>query len=163
MSIASSGASLAGDCSEPLLVRGRSHDHPPRRPVSEEHLSPPTRSSAAEIDPFRSRAEKTRCGAARRRLVERDLWNIPWASPRIKQKATRIIRPIHSSVGAGHKGKNLAAPHCYSITSSARPSSVSGKVMPSALAVFMLMISWIFVSCWTGRSEGFSPLRIRPV
>jgi hypothetical protein len=30
--------------------------------------------------------------------------------------------------------------------------------MPSALAVFMLIISWIFVSCWTGRSEGFSPL-----
>ena len=51
----------------------------------------------------------------------------------------------------------------YSITASARPSSVSGKVRPSVLAVFMLMISSIFVDCCTGRSAGFSPLRMRPV
>jgi hypothetical protein len=31
-----------------------------------------------------------------------------------------------------------------------------------ALAVFMLMISSTFVACCTGRSAGFSPLRIRP-
>src|SRR5262245_9477032 len=50
----------------------------------------------------------------------------------------------------------------HSITSSARPSSVSGKVMPSALAALRLMTSSTFVTCWTGRSNGFSPLRIRP-
>src|SRR5438128_4709783 len=49
----------------------------------------------------------------------------------------------------------------HSITSSARPSSVSGNVMPSALAVLRLMTSSTFVDCWTGRSAGFSPLRIR--
>src|SRR5262245_46217544 len=51
----------------------------------------------------------------------------------------------------------------HSMTSSARPSSGSGTVSPSALAVFRLMISANFVSCWTGRSAGFSPLRMRPV
>ena len=36
-------------------------------------------------------------------------------------------------------------------------------VMPSALAVLRLMTSSTFVDCWTGRSAGFSPLRIRQV
>jgi 7,8-dihydropterin-6-yl-methyl-4-(beta-D-ribofuranosyl)aminobenzene 5'-phosphate synthase len=51
----------------------------------------------------------------------------------------------------------------YSITSSARPSSVIGKVRPSAFAVLRLMTSSIFVTCCTGRSAGLSPLRMRPV
>jgi hypothetical protein len=51
----------------------------------------------------------------------------------------------------------------YSITSLARPDSGSGTVMPSALAVLRLMISSTFVDCTTGRSAGFSPLRMRPV
>jgi hypothetical protein len=51
----------------------------------------------------------------------------------------------------------------YSITSSARVSSAGGTSSPSACAVFKLMNSSIFVDCWTGRSDGFSPLRIRPV
>ena len=51
---------------------------------------------------------------------------------------------------------------CYSITESARASKLGGKVMPRALAAFMLMTSSILVACWTGRSAGFSPLRMRP-
>jgi len=43
-------------------------------------------------------------------------------------------------------------PSHHSITSSARPSSVSGTVSPSALAVLRLMISSAPVTCWTGRS-----------
>src|ERR1700676_375276 len=62
---------------------------------------------------------------------------------------------------AAEKGDDLAPLH--SITSSARPSSVSGKVMPSALAVLRLMYSSTLVASWTGRSAGFSPLRTRPV
>jgi hypothetical protein len=53
--------------------------------------------------------------------------------------------------------------HFYSISSSARPLSASGTVMPSALAVLRLMISSTFVALWTGRSPGFAPLRIFPV
>src|SRR5262245_55705941 len=47
----------------------------------------------------------------------------------------------------------------YSITSSARASSVGGTSRPSAWAVFKLMTSWYLVGACTGRSAGFSPLR----
>jgi hypothetical protein len=47
----------------------------------------------------------------------------------------------------------------YSINSSARP--VLGTLRPSAFAVFRLMYNSTLVTCWTGRSAGFSPLRIR--
>jgi hypothetical protein len=50
----------------------------------------------------------------------------------------------------------------YSITSSARASSGSGTVRPRALAVLRFMISSTFVDCTTGRSAGFSLLRIFP-
>jgi hypothetical protein len=50
----------------------------------------------------------------------------------------------------------------HSITSSARPSSGSDTVSPSALAVLRLMIISTLVDCCTGSSPGFSPLRIRP-
>jgi hypothetical protein len=50
----------------------------------------------------------------------------------------------------------------YSITSSARASSVGGTVRPSALAVLRLMTSSNLVGCITGRSLGLAPLRMRP-
>src|SRR6185312_4141952 len=51
--------------------------------------------------------------------------------------------------------------HRYSITSSARVSSDGGTSRPSALAVSRLITSSNFVGCWTGRSAGLAPLRIR--
>jgi hypothetical protein len=51
----------------------------------------------------------------------------------------------------------------HSMTSSARADSWGGTSMPSVIAVFRLMNSSTLVTCWTGRSAGFSPLRIRPV
>src|SRR5215831_100209 len=51
----------------------------------------------------------------------------------------------------------------YSITSSARASSDAGTVIPSAFAVLTLITSSNLVGCRTGRSAGFSPLRMRPV
>jgi len=50
---------------------------------------------------------------------------------------------------------------CYSITSSARASSVGGISMPSDLAVFRLIVNSNLVGCSMGRSAGFSPLRMR--
>src|SRR6516162_4517582 len=50
----------------------------------------------------------------------------------------------------------------YSITSSARPISGFGTVIPKAAAVLRLIVSLILVSCCTGISAGFSPLRTRP-
>jgi len=52
-----------------------------------------------------------------------------------------------------------AAKGNYSMTSSARPSSVIGKVRPRALAVLRLMMNSTFTTCWTGKSAGFAPLR----
>ena len=49
----------------------------------------------------------------------------------------------------------------YSITSSARPSSMGGMARPSALAALRLMTSSNFTGAWTGRSAGLLPLRIR--
>jgi hypothetical protein len=48
-------------------------------------------------------------------------------------------------------------------SASAVANSVSGTVRPSALAVLRLMISSSLLACTTGRSAGFSPLRMRPV
>src|SRR5262249_1611987 len=49
----------------------------------------------------------------------------------------------------------------YSITSSARVSRVGGTLSSSALAVLRLITSSNFVGSCTGRSAGFSPLRMR--
>src|SRR6516225_9783362 len=49
----------------------------------------------------------------------------------------------------------------YSITSSARESSDGGTVRPSALAVLRLITVSYLVGACTGRSAGFSPLRMR--
>src|SRR5450432_3688741 len=49
----------------------------------------------------------------------------------------------------------------YSITSSARLSSVSGTVRSSALAVLRLIASTYVVGCCTGKLAGLAPLRIR--
>src|SRR5262249_19786248 len=48
-------------------------------------------------------------------------------------------------------------------TSSAMASSPGGKLRPNALAVLRLITNSNLVDCMTGRSEGFSPLRIRPM
>src|SRR5262249_5786012 len=53
-------------------------------------------------------------------------------------------------------------PH-HSITSSASASSFGGRLRPSILAVWALMTSSNLVDCTTGKSAGFTPLRMRPV
>ena len=53
--------------------------------------------------------------------------------------------------------------HLYSITSSARPSSDNGTVIPSVLAVLRLMINSTFEDWTTGRSASLSPFKILPV
>jgi hypothetical protein len=54
-----------------------------------------------------------------------------------------------------------ASQHFYSITSSARPSSVGGTSSSSAFAVLRLTTRSYLVGACTGRSAGFSPFRIR--
>src|SRR6516165_8898880 len=59
------------------------------------------------------------------------------------------------------KQRDELAPFDHSITSSARASSVGGTSRPSALAVLRLIASSYLVAAWTGKSAGFSPLRMR--
>ena len=65
-------------------------------------------------------------------------------------------RPAHCR--AAQQRDDVAAVH--SITSSARARSVGGTSRPSALAVLRLITSSYFVGACTGKSAGFSPLRI---
>ena len=67
-----------------------------------------------------------------------------------------IPTPFHTAWAI----KRRPAP-CYSITSSASAMSWSGMVMPSVFAVFRFITSLNLVGCWTGRSAGLAPLRIR--
>jgi hypothetical protein len=63
-------------------------------------------------------------------------------------------RPEHLQQGLHKKA-------VHSITSSGRASSDAGTVRPSVFAVLRLMISSYLVGAYTGRSTGFSPLRMR--
>jgi hypothetical protein len=72
---------------------------------------------------------------------------------------------------SGHVRCNSVCPLCansghetnYSINSSVRAISVGGTVKPSALAVLRLMANWNLTGACTGRSLGFSPLRMRSI
>ena len=71
-------------------------------------------------------------------------------------------------VKSGHVQRNSACPlsansgHCvHSSNSSARASTDGGIVRPSAFAVLRLITSSYLVGACTGRSAGFSPLRMR--
>src|SRR6516165_12084374 len=77
----------------------------------------------------------------------------------------RLLRPRRDRPRdrAAEQRDELAPLHLagHSITSSVRASSWTGGSRPSALAVFRLITSSDFVANWTGKSPGFSPLRIR--
>jgi hypothetical protein len=60
------------------------------------------------------------------------------------------------------KSARTGSGRSHSITSSARASKVGGMVRPSAFAVLRLMTRRKWVLCWTGISDGRSPLRTRP-
>jgi hypothetical protein len=110
----------------------------------------------------------------------RQSWRLIWRVERrldlalvpAEQLAERFVKVrfaahcgLNSDIGRGPKGANKRLMHrskqqLYSITSSARVSSVGGTMMPSAFAVFKLMTSSNLVGCSTGRSAGFAPLKI---
>src|SRR5262249_54732322 len=75
----------------------------------------------------------------------------------------RLLRPRRERpcCRAAAQRDELAAFH--SITSSAMASSPGGKLRPNALEVLRLITNSNLLDCRTGRSAGFSPLRIRPV
>src|SRR5439155_24781668 len=77
----------------------------------------------------------------------------------------RPRRPRPRRRRAAEEGDELASLHerFHSITSSTAICSASGTARPSAFAVFMLITNSKRVGSMTGRSAGFSALRMRPV
>jgi hypothetical protein len=82
-----------------------------------------------------------------------------------RRRLCRLSRDAQRGDGLQHCGRStwlaslFAIPH--SITSSARASTVAGISRPSAFAVLRLITSSYLVGACTGRSAGFSPLRMR--
>src|SRR5262249_28743704 len=77
------------------------------------------------------------------------------------RQLSRLLRARRKRPGrrGAEQRDELAAFH--STTSSARASTVAGISRPSALAVLRLITSSYLVGACTGRSAGFSPLRMR--
>jgi len=80
----------------------------------------------------------------------------------IHHTRTAHVNQTHISVAKRVLGELTRLAHDHSMTSSARARIDGGTVMPRASAVFKLTTSSKVVGCWTGRSAGFAPLRIRP-
>ena len=80
-------------------------------------------------------------------------------TPHRHRRLLRARRQRPRSGRASNQRDELAPPH--SITSSARASSDGGTSRPIAFAVLRLMTSSYLVGACTGRSAGFSPLRMR--
>src|SRR5262249_715521 len=79
--------------------------------------------------------------------------------PHPGRRLLRARRERPRGSGAAEQREELAPLH--SSTSSAQASSVGGTSRPSIFAVLRLMISSYLVGACTGRSAGFSPLRMR--
>src|SRR6516162_8950739 len=101
-------------------------------------------------------------------LVERSYKRSGGAGRPHAEKTDHRHRPLLRARGArryrhraSQQEQQLAAVH-HSMTSSARARIEGGTVRPSSFAVLRLTTSSKVVGCWTGRSAGFSPLRILP-
>jgi len=74
----------------------------------------------------------------------------------------RLLRPRYDRPCRRRAAEKRDEPTPFhSITSSARASRDGGTVNPSAFAVLRLITSSYLVGACTGRSAGFSPLRMR--
>src|SRR6516164_3316979 len=86
----------------------------------------------------------------------------------LPRSATGLIAPQRDCPAGNTLGGSRSRaparqrPAYHSITSSASASSLSGASRPSVLANLRLIAMSNLVDCTTGRSAGFSPLRIRP-
>ena len=75
-------------------------------------------------------------------------------------KVDKVAEPAGCPLCAKSRREQSQQRASYSITRSARASTVSGIVMPSAFAVRRLIDNSTCVGCWTGRSKGFAPVKI---
>ena len=69
---------------------------------------------------------------------------------------------LNATLCASNGHMQCSREHPYSITSSARASNGAGTSSPIVLAAWRLITSSNLVDCWTGRSAGLAPFRMRP-
>src|SRR5262249_54075282 len=106
---------------------------------------------AVLAQPLAQRVDRDRSALGGSRMKKSDHWDFPRRLLRARRQ-----RPRRRTAEQPHERAAL-----HSMTSSARASRVAGTSRPSALAVFRLTTVSYLVGVWTGRSPGFSPLRIR--
>src|SRR5262245_57076857 len=81
----------------------------------------------------------------------------------LRSESGRSVALPRSVAMCQNRNLRRSKEHPYSNTSSARASSVGGTSRPSALAALRLRTIWYLVGICTGKSAGFSPLRIRSI
>src|SRR5262249_50961366 len=86
----------------------------------------------------------------------------PRAAEEAYHRHCRLLRARRERPRRGGADERDKPAPFHSITSSASASNLSGTSRPSAFAVRRFMIISNFVGSSTGRSAGFSPLRMRP-
>jgi hypothetical protein len=96
----------------------------------------------------------------RRHRLRRALRQYPIGPPYVFAMDVPVGRRQHESGSASFGIMHCSKRHLHSITSSARTSTVVGMSKPSA-AVLRLITSSYLVGACTGKSAGFSPLRMR--
>lgn len=128
--------------------------------VSVAHVLPDSRHLVAPnlIESFRVLINLSAGHGRRLFRVIRVIWTVHPCLPVFPRKRTSS-RPGGMSQECQERTHHRSKP-AYSITSSARASSVGGNSSPSALAVLRLRTRSYFDACSTGKSDGFSPLRI---
>jgi quinol monooxygenase YgiN len=97
-------------------------------------------------------------------LVNAEVGTVSWFAIQEGPSAFAIFDTFDDEAGRdAHLNGKVAAALMEKARAGDLFAKVIGTVRPRALAVLRLRISSTFVDCWTGRSAGFSPFRIRPV
>ena len=106
-------------------------------------------------------ADTIRCRKNRQPLLDGEA-PAAWGITHDRTRAEDVLRPAPDVDGRMPRVSKWEVIRPYSITSSARASSVEGTSSPSALAVTRLMAKSNMAGCITGKSAALSPFRIRP-
>ena len=136
--------------------------HPPTTPAirSRTSISPLDRLASTHTpSPRRSNPHSARGTATPSLIAVSSLGGFP--TPALRARGTVIIGPASENL---HKSgcEQSQQGGAYSITSSARASSVGGTLRPRARAVGRFIANTNLADCTTGKSAGFSPLMILP-
>jgi hypothetical protein len=129
---------------------------------------PPHRGAYSIIPPVRCCSKqgtfrRARFTRSRNRSSAREMLNARWSTARayISSAGCCALAPSGPRSHRAAERRDELAPPDHSITSLATASTDGGTSRPSAFAVLRLSTNSYFVGACTGKSAGFSPLRMR--